>query len=340
MRRILLIVAMLLLAAAPAMAVVTVNARHIGFPLKTGITCDTVEVNYVCGASEKVRAFALEITVDNGFTISAVKDFNKGENTATTKGYGIFPGKFRDVINAQTPNWVDPCYNPIAPAADTDANGTGLGTNKVILELGSLYVDTNAPTTSGILCRLLVSTNGRTAIDCNLGIAVNATRGGVVLEDGNSLAVGTALVLNAGPKVSFPKKFPCWAPFTVQYPEWLSVWEPNCWAGTYLVGDANWRTQCWGDNDGKYEGPLNKYRVYTSDYTRLQQAWAKKATQLRAGFTVGVKDGNWMCADSDHKYEGPLNKYRVYTSDYTRMTAAWAKKDTQLRMPPFGWCPQ
>jgi hypothetical protein len=338
MRRILLIVAVLLIAAAPAMATVTVKARHYGLPISgkpmtPGVACTACEVNYVCGAGEKVRAFALEITVDNGFTITSIKDFNKGENTSTTRGYGIFPGKFRDVINPADPCWADGNYNPIAPAADADASGTGLGTNKIIVELGSLYVAPNDPCSVGTLFRFDVSSNNRTAIDCNLNIALNTTRGGIVLEDGNAAPSPTL----TGGKVSFPKTFPCWTPFDVQYNEWVSVWEPKCWSGTYLAGDANWRVQCWGDADGKYEGSLNKYRVYQSDYSKLLQAWGKKATALRAGMGT---DGNWMCADNDHKYEGSLNRYRVYQSDYARLLQGWGKKDTQMRNAPLGWCPQ
>jgi hypothetical protein len=328
MRKCLLIVAMLLIAVAPVMATVTVTARHTGFPVKAGIPCTTCEVNYVCSGGEKVRAFALEITVDSGYTITGIKDFNTGESNKapnTGPGYGIFPGKFRDVINAADPNWtVDANYNPIAPATDLDAGGTGLGTNKIIVEMGSLYVgDNNAPLSAGPLFRFDIQ--GPTGKDCNMVIAANTSRGGVVLEDGSTLAATFV-----GGKAGFPDLFPCWQPYSVQYNDWVSVWKPKCWAGQ-MTGDANWRTQCWGDVDGKAE-TVNKYRVYTSDYTKLMQAWSKKATVLKTG---GGVDGNWMCADIDHKYE-TVNRYRVYTSDYTRMMQGWSKKETVLKP----WCPQ
>jgi hypothetical protein len=341
MRKILLIVAMLLIAAAPAMAKVTVNARHTGMPTKAGIPCTTCEVNYVCDNGEKVRAFALEITVDNGYTITGIRDFNVGESNKapnTGRGYGIFPGKFRDFINAADPNWTaDANYNPIAPVTDTDAPGTGLGTSKIIVELGSLYVgDNNAPQSAATLFRFDIM--GPTGKTTNIGVAVNTTRGGVVLEDGNSLVVGPTTLVLAGSTGGLTDTFPCYAPWTTQYSAWVDVFKPKCWSGTYLdPADANWRTQCWGDADGKYEGTGNKYRVYQSDYTKLLQAWGKKATALRAGMGV---DGNWMCADADHKYEGTGNKYRVYQSDYSRMLYAWGKKETTLRPAPYGWCPQ
>jgi len=334
MRKILLIVAMLLIAAAPAMAAVTVNAKHIGLPIKAGINCSTCEVNYVCTGGDKVRAFALEVSVSNGYTITAIRDFNVGESnkvgggiTAAKPGYGIFPAKFRDVINPADVNWVaDANYNPLAGPNDTDASGTGLGTNKIIVELGSLYVgDSNAPPSSGTLFRFDIA--GPTATATNISLVANATRGGVVLEDGNTVAA----TLNGHTGAGFPELFPCTGTFAVQYNEYLATFKPRCWAGTNLGADVNWRTQCQGDADGKAE-TLTKYRVYTSDYTKLRQAWAKKATVLRPGMGV---DGNWMCADFDHSAE-TLTKYRVYTSDYTKMVQGWAKKETSMKP----WCPR
>jgi hypothetical protein len=336
MRRILLIVAVLLIAAAPAMAAVTVNAKHTGLPIKAGINCSTCEVNYVCTGGDKVRAFALEITLSNGYTFTGIRDFNAGESNKAPMvrpGYGIFPGKFRDVINPADPNWTaDSNYNPIAPVTDTDAPGTGIGTNKIIVELGSLYVgDNNAPPSSGTLFRFDIV--GPTATATNIGIVANATRGGVVLEDGNTVTA----TLNGHTGAGFPEVFPCYGTFATQYNEYIACFKPKCWNGTFLVSppDANWRTQCWGDADGKKQ-ELAAYRVYTSDYTKLRQSWAKKATQLRGGMGV---DGNWMCADFDHKKQ-ELAAYRVYTSDYTRLMMGWAKKETVLRAPPYGWCPQ
>jgi len=337
MRR-LIITAVCLSLVAPALATVTVTARHIGLPVKAGIDCATCEVNYVCSAGESIRAFALDIAVDNGFTIDTISDFNVGESNkvgggivTARRGYGIFPGKFRDTINPADPCWIDPNYNPIAPTGDPNA-GTGLGTNRITVEMGSLYLgDNNAPPSSGTLFRFKVNTGDRTGIDCNLTITANNTRGGVVDSNGNQI---TPVLV--GGKISFTDSFPCWGCYAPQYAEWLTVWKPRCWSGKYLYPpDANWRSQCWGDADGKYEGPISRYRVYQSDYTKLTQAWGKKATALRS--SMGP-DGGLLCADFDHKYEGPVNKYRVYSSDYVRLLAGWRKKDTTIRST-LGWCP-
>jgi hypothetical protein len=293
-------------------------------------------VNYTCSAGEAVRAFALEVSLDNGFIISGIDSYVRGESNSVTPGYGIFPGSFRNVLTPENIDWQDLNYMPIASTDDPDAAGTGLGTNKVILEMGSLYVgDANKPGSAGTLCRLTVTpkyrgvdTNGFGPAEATMTFAVNTLRGGVVLEDGSSVAPTVVASNGSGVanKFSLMKTFPCWEPYRLQYNEWLSVWEPRCWSG-WQVADANWRVQCKGDNDNRYEGTLTKYRTFTSDYTRLMLAWGKKATAL--------KNDNLMCADNDHKYEGTLTKYRAFTSDYTILTANWGKKETQMKP----WCP-
>jgi len=341
MKRTLLIVAILALSVSPVMAAVTVRAIQ-ETPTTGGLysatrQCNVIDINYTCDAGERVRAFALDVRLDNGFVISGVKDYNVGESSALTgkkTGYGIFPGSFRDVINPAGPNWVDSNYKPVAPATDTDANGTGLGTSRVILEMGSLYVgDTNKPAASGTLCRLTV-TPPRPGIDCNITFTVNTTRGGVVAEDGTAITPTlVASGISGVGKINFPECFPCWSPYDVQFNEFVGTWKPNCWCGQYALTDPNGvRTfQCLGDTDGKTEG-ANKYRVFNSDYAKLVACWQKKATQIRTTL-------NCFCADFDHKAEG-ANKYRVFNSDYSKLVASWQKKDTSLKQFGGGLCPQ
>jgi hypothetical protein len=344
MKRTLLIVAILALSVAPAMATVTISAIQTvpsaangAYSTSAGRPCNAIDINYICGAGESVRAFALEVTLDNGFTFTSVADYNKGESKIVAGdanyklGYGIFPGKFRDVITPANPVWTDGNYMPIAPNTDADATGTGIGTNKVIIEAGSLYVGaSNKPPSVGRLCRLYVMPP-RVPLDCNITLALNTTRGGVVLEDGT--AATTSLVargLVAAGKISFPECFPCWGATETQYAQFLTVWKPNCWCGRYAATDPNGlRTyQCYGDTDGKVE-TLSKFRVYTSDYNRLVAVWKNTATQLRPKL-------NGFCADFDHQAE-TLSKFRVYTSDYNKLVANWKKTDTQLKSAP---CPQ
>jgi hypothetical protein len=190
MKKILLVIAMLIIAA-PVLATVSVTAMDKG----SGV----VEVRYNCSAAEKVRAFALDINVDSGAVISNIRDFNRGESKVPGGGYGIFPAKFADYINVNPPgpNWADTRYTPVARTTDPNTQ-SGLGTGAITVELGTLYVDPNSPGTSGLLFRLDVNGNG--ASDCNLSIATNNTRGGIVLEDAN-LAPSPVLT---GTKLTFP----------------------------------------------------------------------------------------------------------------------------------------
>src|SRR2546430_10405530 len=60
-------------------------------------------LKYQCTAGEVVRAFALNVTVDNG-QIFDISDFVVGPSLSTSKGYGIFPASFRDhaIVNSGT----------------------------------------------------------------------------------------------------------------------------------------------------------------------------------------------------------------------------------------------
>ena len=340
MRRILLIVAMLLVAV-PAMAGVTIKARQlpVGFagpPIEQ--QCCGVEVNFTSDSNGQVRAFALDINVDSNFIIRAIRDYNVGESSTVAprkRGYGIFPGSFRDILNPADPCWgdgnvADP-YNPVAPVNDVDVNHLGLGTKAITVELGSLYSgDANKPDKNGMLFRIEVIPVKFGAIKGNLSIAVNTARGGVVDANGDSFVKDVNLTFT-GCEVNYPDCYPCWTPYGAAvgtgYAEWKTVFKPNCWCGQ---GDTsvNWRTQCKGDADGKYEGSGTKYRVFNSDYAKLVLCWALKATQMRF-------DPNCICADFDHKYEGSGTKYRVFNSDYTILVAGWALKETQMKP----WCP-
>jgi len=191
-QRILLIVAMLLIAT-PAFATVTINVVQ-----GTGSDVEKVFVGYTT-TGEAVRAFALDFTIEVNSpqaVWAGIQDFNKGESNKPGGGYGIFPGQFRNNINPADPNWNHQYYYPIAPPNDVDSNGTGIGTRKVICELGTLYKDANAPGTAGRLFTLIVDFNGLTTAQA-LTVATNTVRGGVVLENGTSITP----VINAPPTI-------------------------------------------------------------------------------------------------------------------------------------------
>jgi len=189
MRKFLLVVAMLVFVV-PAMATVSVTAINKG----GGV----VEVGFSCSPYEKVRIFALDINVDNGLTIDNIRDFNRGESKVPGGGYGMFPGTFAGLINPADPNWGETNYIPVAPAGDPNITKSGLGTNAITVELGALYVDTNAPGASGLLFRLDINAHG--ANYGNLSIALNEARKGIVLESGylaqSPILTGTVIPFN------------------------------------------------------------------------------------------------------------------------------------------------
>lgn len=172
MKKMLLVVAVLLMAV-PAMATVTITATQVTGSYMVDIGYDSTS------ESQLARAFALDVTVDNGATILDVNQFKVGESNeyrvGGTAGYGIFPG----TIDINSTTWkVDHYGTPVAPVTDPGALD-GLTTAGVTLEMGSLYKDkdNNAPATIGKLCRIKVSGA------CNMTINTNATRGNVVMED-------------------------------------------------------------------------------------------------------------------------------------------------------------
>jgi hypothetical protein len=137
-------------------------------------------LKYQCTAGEIVRAFAIDVTVDQG-VIFAVSDFKVGVSKVGSVGYGIFPASFRDhvTINSGTNVTYDLTqYSPAAVPADFpgDTKG-GLGTSGITLELGALWdpaVPAAIPGTNGTLCALHLS---RAA---NVTVAANVSRGSLV----------------------------------------------------------------------------------------------------------------------------------------------------------------
>ncbi|MCX6875839.1 MAG: choice-of-anchor D domain-containing protein [Verrucomicrobia bacterium] len=145
-------------------------------------------IKYECTAGEKIRAFALDVSVDRG-QIIGISDFFVGPSSAATRGYGIFPAAFRDhvaatVTSGTSANWGVSGYNPLAAVADAPADTlAGLGSGGVTLEFGALWnpaLPAAAPAASGTLCALQLSRGAY------VRVAANASRGGVLASpDGN-----------------------------------------------------------------------------------------------------------------------------------------------------------
>jgi len=315
MKKFILPLAVLLLAT-PAWATVAITIVDEG----SGVA--RIDYN-VTGEPNKVRAFALDVTVDSGATILEISDFLVGESIAPTLGYGIGPASFRDFVAVDPvtgePDWSDPNYTILADPCDPGALG-GLGTGGVTIEAGALYYPTgdtspNAPGPSGTICKLKVD------ITCKMSIAENAIRGGIVLTDPAAaptvdVATGaTEVDITVGVAVCFPAT----PEYASQYADFMAYRDtgvdPDCWCSAY---------QCDGDADGATQG-FKKERVMTNDLVILSANWKKLITDP----TINP------CADLDHKSQG-FKKERVMTNDLAILVANWKKTDAQLA----GDCPR
>lgn len=200
MRLIVLVIAMLS-AVTSAMAAVTITAVNEGFTVVDGNLQAHIRLDY--SSDVNVRSFALDINVDSGMTVNNIRDFKVGESNSVSKGYGIFPGRFRDYINPSNPDWEDPNYNPVTPWNAPGAEGTGLDTPRIVVEMGALYQDdANKPDLSGTLFRFDINTEG--GADCNLTIATDVLRGGVMGNDGSALSTNLPITYNIEPPCVVP----------------------------------------------------------------------------------------------------------------------------------------
>jgi hypothetical protein len=144
-------------------------------------------VKYDCTAGERVRAFALDVSVDRG-RIIGVSHFFTGQSTAAAQGYGIFPASFRDHIAAglgTNINWDVSGYTPVAVQADNPAGTlTGLNSSGVTLEFGGLWdpnVPAAVPGSAGTLCSLSISAGAM------VSVSANTIRGGVVVVGSDAI---------------------------------------------------------------------------------------------------------------------------------------------------------
>ena len=290
--------------AAPTMASVDVNAVQVG-------STTDVDINYTNSEGQPVRAFSLRITVDSG-TITAV---DAGDPCVVD--YYVYPSTI--VIDG---NDVTSYGTPVAPNTTPGADGTGLDTNTVVLEMGSLHdpcdaLHPNPPGNSGKLCTITVSG------DCNVALAVEQTfRGGIVMEDANAPGsvnlTGCSVVTQCFPTT------PAYALQNADFQAYVANgWDADCWCAP----PEGTGYQCDGDAAGDTEGGL-KYRVYLNDINLVVANWQKRMKTPALG-------GANPCADVAHDAEAGL-KYRVYLNDINLIVTMWQKRDTALP----GDCPR
>lgn len=209
MKKMILVLAVLLIAS-PTLADVTITATYPG-------SGDIVSIGFVNADAAKVRAFALDISVTDG-NIVAISNANAE--------YTIYPGSIE----------IDDDGNPVSdglPICSAVYPGTeaGLGTDAITIEMGSLY-DGDAPAQSGKLIDIQVDSN------CDVALALNAIRGGVVMED--PALSPTVVLVGVGDVLPPPPTYPA------------------CWD----------ETQCNGDTNG--DGTLN-----TTDFFAFKDSYGK-----------------------------------------------------------------
>jgi len=287
----LLFVLLALLIASPAMAVVTITATDEGG--------GWVRLNYtVSGESYKMRALALDVSTSignitniRGYKTDGLSSYIAGPPIVNKRGYGIFPGTI-DLTNPASPVW----NTPVAPATDPGAAGTGLGTGRIIIEMGSLYdpdVPTDGPDNTGVLCRFRVTTYG------NVTINKEATyRGGIVMENASPPGSDNLpVVLNNVGLYTGPSQA-----------AWNTCNKPASWANQY---------QCYGDADGLNEvSGRNMVPVGMEDVYLLIDGFRDLGFDGVAGRPQTPAAGPFICADFDHLGEiSGRNTVRVGMND-------------------------
>jgi hypothetical protein len=179
MKRIILILAVLTLAV-PAGAEVLITCSQDPWCFPGSKDYNLVTVTYdATSETNNVRALALNIELtdtigaDNA-VITGVEGYHVGENNSVQKGFGIFPGTITIDGAGNVTNW----GTPVAPNTAPGAAGSGLNTKKIVVEMGSLYTDANAPPKSGTLLKFRFNHKVATVT-----ITENTERGGIVMEN-------------------------------------------------------------------------------------------------------------------------------------------------------------
>jgi hypothetical protein len=277
MKKLILVLAILFVVS-PAFAVLDVNLV---------LCANDVNIVYTGGDPCNLpRAFALKIELvggtDPNIVIKDVNDYKKnGESTSASRGFGIYPARIVIDSNGNVTSWGSPLADSCDPGGSLALPG-----KTIILEFGSLYVgEGNAPDPCGILCELHFDCNGSTG---NVNIVMtdeDTYRGGVVLENGNTVDVSKTLVYTPCIAAQPPTK--CLKQTDMnEYNAWVKFTEPNCWC---------FKKQCRGDSDGVATFGA---RVASPDLNLLKRALNKTDACLATIAWSGVPG---ICADFDHK---------------------------------------
>jgi hypothetical protein len=191
-----------------------------------------VTIGYECTNDEKVRAFALQIDVNEGkFVVGSAEPVGDPNHI----DYYVYPGSMTFTVVSDGNTHIDDFGTPIA---EQDANSG-------VLEMASLYADSDpnhplAPAGANDLATFYVDTSDGNCV--TVTISEDGKRGGVVLEDPNE-----EFVLNLPDPCVICEK--CLVVGEVvggvlitpeMYDLWVSLGEPNCWCcPCHFRGDEN-----------------------------------------------------------------------------------------------------
>lgn len=289
---------------APAMAGVTISVVDNG-----DLTADIVVVADGDDADANgslIAGIALDVSVDAGQILEVSNYKITGESVVGDKGYGIFLGTI--TFTGDDPVMIEDTGTPVAPA-DAPDNPPQLPGPACVLEFGALYdqaVPEAAPEATTVLCKIAVSEA------CNMTLAANSTRGGVVRIGGGAVAANFV----GGPITGSTYVRQYVGPDQAEYDKYIAA------GWTEQQMDAAWARpyQCVGDIMNNTEVFMQNYRVYISDLNELLTNWKKKIDDPTLN----------PAADVAHNQEVFMQNYRVYISDLNKMLENWKKKDAEL----------
>jgi hypothetical protein len=325
MRKTLLVIATLFITAQVCAAAVTIEVNDVGD--------GWAAIRY--SADANVSAFGLEVTADSGAIFTAVSDYNVGECTASVQGYGIFPGTID--INESTGE-VDGNGTPVAPNDDPGAEGTGLDTNTLILEMGALYVEGNEPALSGTLIKVQVDKN------CRVCVEGEPIRGNIVMTDGTAVEANDCEDIVVG----------CYVPNVVGMASWtaavaaidacgLVAGPYGTWTGSPPKDEVMSQAPSGGtlvdcgstvtievSRGPQPPNPIPNDGQHTTQYNDA-------ATYITNHWDPNSGSGGWgkkyhCYGDAMGNTEVFMQNFRVYSTDLALLIANWGKK-----MGPWPW---
>jgi len=278
MKKVLLGLLMLALVA-PAMGTINITLTN-----GVGVDANLFTIKYACTAGEKVRAWALDVTVtDKALRTSTIRRQGLVRPAIDDANYYLTPtnASFGTVGNVLRVWNTGSSTNPYgSPAVAADANG-------FTIEMASLYAANDpcvahrfGPPADGNLVSFRIQSDPNyKLIGCDGAVTIeipraNAKRGGVVLENGTTTAVNLP------------------GPLTVQF-----YTQPLAWLSP---------SQPWGDADG------NGY-VNAQDLVVFRKAFLTNTTTSPHGTLVG----QYNCA-ADFDHNGFVN-----AQDLAKMRQHW-----------------